>query len=65
MEVSGTKRYMHHYNFLSFCVGEVSPLRGTSRREIGHGSLAEKALVPVIPAKEDFPYTIRCGVRSF
>ncbi len=59
MEVSGTKRYMHHYNFLSFCVGEVSPLRGTSRREIGHGSLAEKALVPVIPAKEDFPYTIR------
>lgn len=59
MEISGTKRYMHHYNFLSFCVGEVRPLRGPSRRDIGHGALAEKALVPVIPVKEDFPYTIR------
>ena len=53
------KRYMHHYNFPPYCVGEVSPLRGTGRREIGHGALAEKALMPVIPSKEEFPYTIR------
>lgn len=53
------KRYMHHYNFPPFSVGEVSPLRGTGRREIGHGALAEKALMPVIPNKENFPYTIR------
>ncbi|MFH1896615.1 MAG: polyribonucleotide nucleotidyltransferase [bacterium] len=54
-----TKRYMHHYNALSFSVGEVGPLRGPGRREIGHGMLAEKALRPVIPSREDFPYTIR------
>lgn len=54
-----TKRYMHHYNFPSFCTGEVKPLRGQSRREIGHGALAERALVPVIPDEQDFPYTIR------
>lgn len=60
MELEGTKRYMHHYNFPPFSVGETSPLRGASRREIGHGALAEKALMPVIPAdKEKFPYTIR------
>lgn len=59
METEGTKKYMHHYNFPPFCVGEVSPLRGTSRREIGHGALAEKAIVPVLPTKEEFPYTIR------
>lgn len=53
------KRYMHHYNFPSYSVGEVKPLRGPGRREIGHGSLAEKALEPLIPSKEDFPYTIR------
>lgn len=53
------KRYMHHYNFLPYSVGEVSPLRGTGRREIGHGALAEKALLPVLPKKEAFPYTIR------
>lgn len=53
------KRYMHHYNFPPYCVGEASPLRGTGRREIGHGALAEKALLPVIPTKEEFPYTIR------
>lgn len=59
MELTGTKRYMHHYNFPSFSTGEVKPLRGPGRREIGHGALAEKALVPVIPPKQDFPYTIR------
>jgi polyribonucleotide nucleotidyltransferase len=53
------KRYMHHYNFPPFSTGEVRPLRGPGRREIGHGALAEKALLPVIPSKEDFPYTIR------
>ena len=59
MEEEGTKRYMHHYNFPPFSTGEVRPMRSTSRREIGHGALAERALVPVIPSKEDFPYTIR------
>lgn len=54
-----TKRYMHHYNFPSFCVGETSPMRSPGRREIGHGTLGEKALLPVIPEKDDFPYTIR------
>ena len=53
------KRYMHHYNFPPYSVGEVQPLRGPSRRDIGHGSLAEKALEAVLPSKEDFPYTIR------
>jgi polyribonucleotide nucleotidyltransferase len=53
------KRYIHHYNFPPFSVGEVKPLRGTSRRDIGHGNLAERALVPVIPAVEEFPYTMR------
>jgi len=53
------KRYMHHYNFLPFSVGEVSPLRGPSRRDVGHGMLAEKALEPVLPKEEDFPYTMR------
>ena len=59
MEESGKKRYMHHYNFPAFSVGEVAPMRGPGRREIGHGALAEKALVPMIPSKENFPYTIR------
>ncbi|HRY63124.1 MAG TPA: polyribonucleotide nucleotidyltransferase, partial [Patescibacteria group bacterium] len=59
MEESGKKRYMHHYNFPAFSVGEVAPLRGPGRREIGHGALAEKALEPMIPSKDDFPYTIR------
>ena len=54
-----TKRYMHHYNFPPFSTGEVKPLRGQSRREVGHGALAERALEPVIPAEESFPYTIR------
>ncbi len=53
------KRYMHHYNFPPYSVGEASPLRGTGRREIGHGALAEKALMPMIPDKDTFPYTIR------
>lgn len=53
------KRYMHHYNFPAYSVGEVRPLRGPGRREIGHGALAEKALLPVIPSEEKFPYTIR------
>lgn len=59
MEEEGEKRYMHHYNFPPFSVGEVKPIRGASRRDIGHGALAERALIPVIPAKEEFPYTIR------
>ncbi|MBU4315075.1 polyribonucleotide nucleotidyltransferase [Patescibacteria group bacterium] len=59
MELVGQKRYMHHYNFPPFSVGEAKPLRGASRRDIGHGALAEKALDPMIPAKEDFPYAIR------
>ena len=54
-----TKRYMHHYNFPSYSVGETRPSRGPGRREIGHGALAERALVPVIPSVEDFPYAIR------
>lgn len=53
------KRYMHHYNFPAYSVGEVRPMRGPGRREIGHGALAERALLPVIPPEEEFPYTIR------
>ncbi|SEN17916.1 polyribonucleotide nucleotidyltransferase [Peptostreptococcus russellii] len=53
------KRYMHHYNFPSYSVGETRPSRGPGRREIGHGALAERALLPVIPSQEDFPYAIR------
>jgi polyribonucleotide nucleotidyltransferase len=59
MEEVGKKHYMHHYNFPAFSVGEVKPNRGPSRRDIGHGALAEKAVVPVLPAKDNFPYTIR------
>ena len=54
-----SKRYMHHYNFPSYSVGETKPSRGPGRREIGHGALAEKALVPVLPSEEEFPYAIR------
>ena len=54
-----TKRYMHHYNFPSYSVGETKPSRGPGRREIGHGALAERALVPVLPSEEEFPYAIR------
>lgn len=54
-----TKRYIHHYNFPPYSTGEVKPLRGQSRREIGHGALAERALVPVIPPEDEFPYTLR------
>ena len=54
-----TKRYMHHYNFPSFSVGETKPSRGPGRREIGHGALAERALIPVLPSEEEFPYAIR------
>ncbi|NLL52048.1 MAG: polyribonucleotide nucleotidyltransferase [Peptococcaceae bacterium] len=54
-----SKRYMHHYNFPPYSVGEVRPMRGPGRREIGHGALAERALLPVIPSEEEFPYTIR------
>lgn len=54
-----SKRYMHHYNFPPFCTGEVKPLRGTGRREVGHGALAERALIPVIPPEAKFPYTLR------
>jgi polyribonucleotide nucleotidyltransferase len=59
IEGVGTKRYMHHYNFPPYSVGEAKPIRSTGRREIGHGALAEKAMVPVLPTKEEFPYTIR------
>ena len=59
MEIEGKKRYMHHYNFPGFSVGQVSPQRGASRREIGHSVLAENAILPVLPDKEIFPYTIR------
>ncbi|HMP51800.1 MAG TPA: polyribonucleotide nucleotidyltransferase [Candidatus Melainabacteria bacterium] len=53
------KRYMHHYNFPGFSVGEVKPMRGPGRREIGHGALAERAIIPVLPDQESFPYTLR------
>lgn len=59
MEISGQKRFLHHYNFPPYSVGEVKILRAPSRREIGHGMLAEKALLPIVPEFEDFPYTIR------
>jgi len=59
IEGTGTKRFMHHYNFPPFSVGEAKFMRGPGRRDIGHGSLAEKAMEPVVPSKEDFPYTIR------
>ena len=54
-----SKRYMHHYNFPPYSVGEVRPMRGASRRDLGHGSLAEKSLLPLLPEEEAFPYTIR------
>ena len=59
IDTETSKRYMHQYNFPSYSVGEARPSRGPGRREIGHGALAEKALVPVLPSKEEFPYTIR------
>ncbi|MFA5013112.1 MAG: polyribonucleotide nucleotidyltransferase [Candidatus Paceibacterota bacterium] len=59
MELQGKKRFMHHYNFPPYSVGETGPMRGPGRREIGHGMLGEKALRPMIPSAEDFPYTIR------
>lgn len=59
LDEEDTKRYIHHYNFPSYSVGETKPSRGPGRREIGHGALAERALVPVIPDVEDFPYAIR------
>ncbi len=58
-ETETSKRYMHHYNFPSYSVGETKPSRGPGRREIGHGALAERALVPVLPSEEEFPYAIR------
>lgn len=59
IDVLEGKRYIHHYNFPPYCTGEVGFMRGPKRREIGHGALAERALLPVIPSEEDFPYTIR------
>lgn len=59
MKEETTKRFMHHYSFPPFSVGEVKPMRGPGRREIGHGALAEKAIEPLIPSKEEFPYTVR------
>ena len=59
MEEEGKKRFMHHYNFPPYSVGETWPLRGPKRREIGHGMLGEKAIRPMLPSKDDFPYTIR------
>jgi polyribonucleotide nucleotidyltransferase len=64
-EAEKTKRYMHHYNFPSYSVGETRPSRGPGRREIGHGSLAEKALIPVLPSEEEFPYAIRTVSETF
>lgn len=58
-DMEKSKRYMHHYNFPSFSVGETRPSRGPGRREIGHGALAERALIPVLPSEEEFPYAIR------
>ena len=60
-----TKRYMHHYNFPSYSVGETKPSRGPGRREIGHGALAERALIPVLPSEEEFPYAIRTVSETF
>ncbi|MCQ2507388.1 MAG: polyribonucleotide nucleotidyltransferase [Dorea sp.] len=60
-----TKRYMHHYNFPSYSVGETKPSRGPGRREIGHGALAERALVPVLPTEAEFPYAIRSVSETF
>ncbi|QFR38879.1 polyribonucleotide nucleotidyltransferase [Candidatus Gracilibacteria bacterium 28_42_T64] len=59
MMPAGTKRYIHHYNFPPYSVGEVRMMRGVGRREIGHGALAERALVPVLPSEEEFPYVVR------
>lgn len=59
MEFTGEKRFLHHYNFPGYSSGEIMPLKGPNRREIGHGALGEKALLAVIPSKEEFPYTIR------
>ena len=59
------KRYIHHYNFPSYSVGETKPSRGPGRREIGHGALAERALIPVLPSEEEFPYAIRCVSETF
>lgn len=59
IEGNAKKRYIHHYNFPPYSVGEVGPIRSAGRREIGHGALAERALMPVLPPREDFPYTIR------
>ncbi len=64
-EFETTKRYMHHYNFPSYSVGETKPSRGPGRREIGHGALAERALVPVLPSVEEFPYAIRTVSETF
>ncbi len=64
-ETVKTKRYMHHYNFPSYSVGETKPSRGPGRREIGHGALAEKALMPVLPSEEEFPYAIRTVSETF
>lgn len=60
-----SKRYMHHYNFPSYSVGETKPSRGPGRREIGHGALAERALIPVLPSTEEFPYAIRSVSETF
>ena len=64
-EFETTKRYMHHYNFPSYSVGETKPSRGPGRREIGHGALAERALVPVLPSEDEFPYAIRTVSETF
>ena len=64
-ESETTKRYMHHYNFPSYSVGETKPSRGPGRREIGHGALAERALLPVLPSEAEFPYAIRTVSETF
>ena len=64
-EAATSKRYMHHYNFPSYSVGETKPSRGPGRREIGHGALAERALIPVLPSETEFPYAIRTVSETF
>ena len=65
LEGESHRRFLMHYNFPPFSVGETSPLRGPGRREIGHGALAERALVPMIPTEEAFPYTILAWFPTF
>ncbi len=64
IEPAEGKRYMHHYNFPPYCTGETGRMGSPKRREIGHGALAERALLPVLPAEDEFPYAIRVCLRG-